>query len=1263
MWKRKRFKSKGFLFAFIILMFSLQSVFGQDALTSLKFTVKNIAISADYKEISYDVFVKDIDAASVCVSPAYTVRLTVPQADLGTNAKTVTVNNGTPELGAATATMSVSGTNWLMKFMQQTTALTWASALTISDVGDGTRLGTFHITNTDGTAFANPQPFNLAFSGTTAPLKSSMSLFMLNTTTLAPNSTTAQPVTNFIGLGAYSLTAVATPLTITGVTASNKVYNGTTTATLSGGTLVGVATGDVVTLVAGTGIFADSQVGTGKTVTATGYTLGGADAVKYNLSAQPSGITANITAAPLTVTGVTASNKVYNATTAATLAGGSLTGVLGSDVVTLTAGTGAFANKTVGTAKAVTATGYSIGGADAANYTLSAQPSGLTANITVASLSITGVTVSNKAYDGTTVATLSGGTLVGIATGDVVTLVAGTGAFADKNVGTGKTVTVSGYTLSGANAANYTVSQPTSLSANITAASLTITNPTITLSKVYDGTTTSTVTAGTLSGVLTADVANVTLTTTATYDNSSVGTGKTITVSYSLSGSAAGNYTAPANYSVATGIITDSAGNQLTVSAPTITLKKVYDGTKTVVITAGALTGVAPSDLTNVILNASAEYDDASAGKGKSITVKYNLTGSAANKYTIASEQIFPGGEIERKQLIITNIDVADSKVFNGNKIADVLSLGELAGVLEIDLNSVSVSANANYANANVGTGKTINVLFSINGLAAGNYIAPVSNAITTGVITALPLTVSAPIITLSKVFDGTTKASVTAGVLSGVLPTDAGKVSIVATAVFDTETVGTGKTITVSYSLSGLAAANYIAPESTVVSTGIITGQALIVSTPTISFSKMYDGTNIATVTPGTLSGVTSADASDLVLTANATYDDASAGRGKAITVKYSLSGSAANKYASLPEQTFPGGKIERKQLSITGISVVTNKTVDGNTIAEISTLGNLQGVLTVDESNVSVKSFANYDNATVGTNKTITISYTLLGVAKDNYLVPKDSVISNAVITEKIILNPFESFTVKNEGSDIVLSYTLTSGTPSQYKLTFDSAALAAGLDNIDWTDLLSLRSSGDITLAVPNDMLYGTYQGTLQIRNELGTESSPYTFQFTVNVSSNYIVQIFNDVLTINNSSEVFLAYQWYKNGIEIVGATKQFYCDKNGLNGSYSLKITTNDGVIRYTNPFVINKLTSINVNVYPNPIRINESFSVDAVGFENQELVGAIISVYTTQGTCVYLSTNVEKHNLLKLQLVAPLYIGHIVTKDGVDYEFKVVVNQ
>src|SRR4029077_7218403 len=141
------------------------------------------------------------------------------------------------------------------------------------------------------------------------------------------------------------------PLTVIGITANNMVYDSTTSATLNTGStaLAGtVYSGDVVNLVTGsaTGAFASKDVANNITVTVSGLTLGGAQAGDYTLT-QPT-TAANITPAPLTVTGITASDKVYDSTTSGTLNTGSaaLAGtVYSGDVVTLvTSGaTGAFA--------------------------------------------------------------------------------------------------------------------------------------------------------------------------------------------------------------------------------------------------------------------------------------------------------------------------------------------------------------------------------------------------------------------------------------------------------------------------------------------------------------------------------------------------------------------------------------------------------------------------------------------------------------------------------------------------------------------------------------------------------------------------------------------------------------------------------------------------------------------------------------------------------------------------------------------------------
>jgi hypothetical protein len=115
----------------------------------------------------------------------------------------------------------------------------------------------------------------------------------------------------FLASTSSVLTQIVTPLAITGsITAANKVYDGTTTATITNRALTGVLSGDSVSYIGGTATFGDKNVGTAKTVTATGLSLSGTDAGNYTFNTTASAM-ANITAAALTITASFAGDAVH----------------------------------------------------------------------------------------------------------------------------------------------------------------------------------------------------------------------------------------------------------------------------------------------------------------------------------------------------------------------------------------------------------------------------------------------------------------------------------------------------------------------------------------------------------------------------------------------------------------------------------------------------------------------------------------------------------------------------------------------------------------------------------------------------------------------------------------------------------------------------------------------------------------------------------------------------------------------------------------
>jgi hypothetical protein len=161
-------------------------------------------------------------------------------------------------------------------------------------------------------------------------------------------------------------------LTLAGLSAENKTYDGLTTATFTG-TLTGVVSPDVVTF-AGSGTFASINVGTGIAITSTA-TLGGAGAANYTLT-QPTGIAANITAKSLTITANNVTKEI-----GATLTSGAgstdftSSGLVGSQTigsVTLTYGTGASAGDAIGSySNQVTPSAATGGTFLASNYSIS----------------------------------------------------------------------------------------------------------------------------------------------------------------------------------------------------------------------------------------------------------------------------------------------------------------------------------------------------------------------------------------------------------------------------------------------------------------------------------------------------------------------------------------------------------------------------------------------------------------------------------------------------------------------------------------------------------------------------------------------------------------------------------------------------------------------------------------------------------------------------------------------------------------------------
>ncbi|WP_141502517.1 YDG domain-containing protein [Paenibacillus luteus] len=435
---------------------------------------------------------------------------------------------------------------------------------------------------------------------------------------------------------------------------------------------------------------------------------------------------------------------------------------------------------------------------------------------------------------------------------------------------------------------------------------------------------------------------------------------------------------------------------QLTIANPaSLQMNKTYDGTISASVTASSLSGVLGDDV--VTVTAVATYDDAAIGTDKTITVVYTLGGANAGNYIAPVNYTITTGVITPMQLTIGNSQsLVVEKIYDGTNSAVVIG-SSLVGVVTGE--AVTVSAVATYNDASVGTDKAITVVHTISGANAGNYIAPVNYMMPIGVITAAQLTIEEPELSVVESPENDSVVAVTAGALVGAVAGE--DVTVSAKAVYDTEVTDHVRSLTVIYTLSGDDLGNYIKPANNTnymlyVQYHVDLGTVIDL----ITNYKVYDGTTTAAVVAGSRAGACPGDGicpgDDATVFASGAYGDKNVGTNKEITVSYTILGEDSNNYTRPDPITINTGIITARQLSILP-PVLPLKVYDGNTTANLVP-GEITGLISGDE--VFVHALGTYENAEVGTNKRVTIVYTLTGKDAGNYIAPASQTISSGVI-----------------------------------------------------------------------------------------------------------------------------------------------------------------------------------------------------------------------------------------------------------------------
>ena len=441
-------------------------------------------------------------------------------------------------------------------------------------------------------------------------------------------------------------------------------------------------------------------------------------------------------------------------------------------------------------------------------------------------VTISDVKVADKTYDGTTDATVTNaGTLSDNYDGDNLTIVTGSASYDNKNVGNGKTVSFTGFELSGSAAENYKLTaQPASVTADITVKEITINGAAVEASRIYDGTTEAKITnEGTPS--VNYDGENLKVAAgKAAYDNKNAGNGKTVSfIGFDLAGDAAGNYKLTAQPEAVTADITVK---EIKIVDTAVEASKVYDGSTDAKVTAdGTFNGLVDGDKVDIVTG-KALYNDKNVGNGKAVTFTgFALEGDAAANYKLTAQPEAVTADITVKEIKIVDTAVEASKVYDGSTDAKITEKGTFDGLIDGDKVDI-VTGKAAYDDKNVGNGKTVAFYeFALSGNDAANYVLAAQPASTTASISAKELTI-ADLKVKDKQYDGKNTAEIDGTpALVGVVD---GDVLTLVNGVPTFDSVKIGKNIAISFTaftLSGdsVTVANYTLTQPSGITANIV--------------------------------------------------------------------------------------------------------------------------------------------------------------------------------------------------------------------------------------------------------------------------------------------------------------------------------------------------------------------------------------------------------------------------------------------------------
>ncbi|MBL0739440.1 T9SS type A sorting domain-containing protein [Flavobacterium sp. GN10] len=216
--------------------------------------------------------------------------------------------------------------------------------------------------------------------------------------------------------------------------------------------------------------------------------------------------------------------------------------------------------------------------------------------------------------------------------------------------------------------------------------------------------------------------------------------------------------------------------------------------------------------------------------------------------------------------------------------------------------------------------------------------------------------------------------------------------------------------------------------------------------------------------------------------------------------------------------------------------------------------------------------------------------------------------------------------------DSNNVTLTATTDSGLPVSYAIANAALGTISG-------STLNITGSGNSTITA-------TQNGD-QNHNAATAVVKPIEIS-----QSGLVIQQWANVLFFDNKSNNYVAWQWYKNGAAISGATRQYYSEIVPLNGTYHVIAKDKNGNSIKSCPIeTTGTVFTKKIKIYPNPVKPGGEFTLEC-DFSESQLSGSEVVIYDIAGKLVQTISNVKAKN----QIIAPsqtaLYIVVLKLADG-----------